>query len=507
MAGIGFSLKRLFSKKGIFNLCKAYGYAGIVTTGPMLLGVVLLLGVAFIGRIGGVSAFDRELLNCMLTYSLLVSLSVTSWFNMVVTRYVSDMLYEDHQEKVMPSFFGAVSMELVLCTLLYGTFLLLTEATVLQKLLCLWFSLVLVVVWTETIYLTAIQDYQSIILTFAICLMLGFLLALVLALMGLATLESLLFSMIVAYGLLAVRQLQLMLNYFPRSGGSYFSFLRWFDRHRPLSISGGMVNIGLFSHLVIMYFGPLRVQVQGLFYGAPEHDVPALIAFFSLLITTVSFVTSVEVNFYPKYSNYYGLFNDRGAIRDIELAEQEMLDVLRRELVYLGCKQLFTCVLFIVVGTAVLPTLVPGISSLSLSIFRFLCIGYGVYAIANSMMLMQLYFEDYIGAVLGTIAFAAVSTATTIWQILHDSTDHFGIGFFMGTICFFMIALVRLSWYTERLPYYLLSRQNLVPKAEKGPFAFLAGKLDDRYARQQQRKEKKLEKAADALLEEEGVKG
>lgn len=93
MAGIGFSLKRLFSKKGIFNLCKAYGYSGIVTTGPMLLGVLLLLGMAFVARIGGLSDFDRELLNCMLTYSLLISLFVTTWFNMVVTRYVSDMLY------------------------------------------------------------------------------------------------------------------------------------------------------------------------------------------------------------------------------------------------------------------------------------------------------------------------------------------------------------------------------------------------------------------------------
>ena len=36
MAGIGFSLKRLFGKKGILNLCKAYGYAGIVTTGICL---------------------------------------------------------------------------------------------------------------------------------------------------------------------------------------------------------------------------------------------------------------------------------------------------------------------------------------------------------------------------------------------------------------------------------------------------------------------------------------
>ncbi len=82
----------------------------------------------------------------------------------------------------------------------------------------------------------------------------------------------------------------------------------------------------MFSHIVIMYFGPLKVQVEGLFYGAPQYDIPALFAFFSLLITTINFVASVEVRFYPKYRNYYGLFNDNGSIRDIQQAEVEMLD-------------------------------------------------------------------------------------------------------------------------------------------------------------------------------------
>ncbi len=40
MAGIGFSLKRLFNKKGVFSLCRAYGYAGIICAGPMILGVI-----------------------------------------------------------------------------------------------------------------------------------------------------------------------------------------------------------------------------------------------------------------------------------------------------------------------------------------------------------------------------------------------------------------------------------------------------------------------------------
>lgn len=46
MAGIGFELKRLFRRKGLFATMRAYGYAGIVCTGPMLLGV-LLQGVSW----------------------------------------------------------------------------------------------------------------------------------------------------------------------------------------------------------------------------------------------------------------------------------------------------------------------------------------------------------------------------------------------------------------------------------------------------------------------------
>ena len=61
----------------------------------MILGVIMLAGVSLTARLAGMEAHDRELMNCMLTYSLLVSLSITSWFNMVTTRYVSDMLYEE----------------------------------------------------------------------------------------------------------------------------------------------------------------------------------------------------------------------------------------------------------------------------------------------------------------------------------------------------------------------------------------------------------------------------
>ncbi len=489
MAGIGFSLKKLFDKKGLAALCRAYGYAGIICAGPMILGVILLVGMALVAMLAGMSQHDRELMNCMLTYSLLVSLSVTSWFNMVTTRYVSDMLYEEKMDKIMPSFYGSAGIMLVVGGLGYGIFLHFSGVPLSYQLACLWFSLILIVVWMEMVYLTALKDYKGIVLAFAISLMTGFLLALILVVIGWVTIVSLMLCVIVAYGMMMVWYYKLLLDYFPKSGGSRYSFLRWFDRYRSLAFTGGFLNIGLFAHLIIMYFGPLQVQVQGLFYGAPSHDVPALFAFFSILVTTINFVTSVEVRFYPRYRNYYSLFNDNGSIRDIEQAETEMLAVLKQELTFNGHKQLISTLLFVVFGSFVLNYLPLGMTDLSLGIFRFMCAGYGIYAVSNSIMLILLYFEDYTGALLGTAAFAAVSVAGTILQLLYSPVNYYGLGFLSGGIAFYIIVWLRLEWYTKRLPYFLLCRQNLVANREKGIFSKLCDYLEER----DMRKEKKYE--------------
>lgn len=483
MAGIGFSLKKLFDKRGVLNLCRAYGYAGIISTGPMLLGVALLVGVSFAARIGGMNGHDREVLNCMLTYSLLVSLSITSWFNMGVTRFVSDMLYEEREDKVMPAFFGSSAIMLALCGVFYGIFLHFSGVPLLYRVLCLWYCMVLIVVWNEMIFLTAVKDYQAIVLSFAISLMVGFLLILIVILLGFVRIEAFLMCVIAAYGLLMCKYLRVLLDYFPQATGSNFSFLAWMDKYRSLVLTGGFLNIGLFSHLVIMYFGPLRVQVVGLFYGAPQYDVPALFAYFSLLITTINFITSVEVKFYPKYQKYYGLFNDHGSIGDIQQAEKEMLAILRQELLYLGHKQLFTTILFIVIVPPVLEALPLGFTALSANIFRFLCVGYGTYAIANSIMLIQMYFEDYTGAVIGATLFGVISTAATILQILYGSKQFFGVGFFAGTIVFYIAAVFGLEYRTRKLPYYLLARQNILPPAERGLLVSIARRLDRRQER------------------------
>ena len=176
MAGIGFELKKLFKQQGILRLMRAYGYTGLVTAGPMLLGVFFLMGIGFIGQFFGLDAHQRELLNAMITYALLGSLVLTGYVSMTLSRYISDMLYTKQEKRVMPSLKGVLALLLPLSALLYGGFLLAAGISIGEIILNFLFFMELVVVWTEMHYMTAIKDYKGILLSYLLAIFLSFVL-------------------------------------------------------------------------------------------------------------------------------------------------------------------------------------------------------------------------------------------------------------------------------------------------------------------------------------------
>ena len=477
MAGIGFELKKLFRRKGIFASFRAYGYAGVICTGPMLLGVLLLLGVMFLCNLYNVSEHSRELIICMITYALLGSLTVTSFFSMAVTRFLADMLYEDRKTMILPSFWGSTGILLAAGGILYGLFLLFAGIGPVLQLLCFGLFGELVVCWMAMNYLTAIKDYKGIMLSFVAAVLVTFLLGFLFLCLGFPAEEGMMAAVFFGYCVMLIWDVVLLYRYFPQSEEKPFAFLAWVDEFLPLAFTGLFVNLGLFSHLVIMWMGPLHVHVQGLFYGAPYHDVSALMAFLSILITTINFVVSMEVNFYPKYRNYYSLFNDEGSIRDLKQAEHEMLEVLDNELRFTALKQIFATAVAISIGGIVLSYLPLGFNDLMEGYFRTLCVGYGIYAVANTMLLILLYFTDYQGGLVASALFALVSSAATVISLFFSKV-YFGFGFILGCAVFFLAVYIRLEQFTRRLPYYILSRQPLVEEDKLGVFTKLGYFLD-----------------------------
>ncbi len=483
MAGIGFELKKLFSKKGVVNSAKAYGYATVICTGPMLLGVLLLLGITSLCMFSDVEIHTRELLICMITYTLLASVLVTAFFSMVVTRYIADMLFEEVNSTVLPTFWGSTTIMLVFGSVVYGIFLVFSGATLVQGLLCFMLFNELVIVWNAMSFLSAIKDYKGIFISFMVSVASSLLLSALFLHLELPVIESLLFAVTVGYGIMMIWDVILLHRYFPHTNLGAFTFLKWIDSFLPLALSGLFMNMGMFIHLIIMWFSDIGVRVHGLFFGAPWYDVSALLAFITSLITTVNFVVSVEVNFYPKYRNHYSLYNDKGTIDNIKQAEKEMISTLKTELFYTAFKQLLFTAAVIALGGYLLDFLPLGFNEVMRGYFRTLCVGYGIYAIGNMLMLILLYFTDYVGSLITTAVFCGCSVVFTLLSLLLPEV-YYGLGFLLASLVFTVIAAIRLDYFTKRLPYFILSTQPLVSEDRSGMFArlgiFLENTLEEK---------------------------
>ena len=482
MAGIGFELKKVFAKKGILNAVKAYGYAAVICTGPMLLGVLLLFGITGLCVLANIDIHTREILVSMITYTMLGSTIITSFFSQVVTRFVADMLFSEDNEAVLPAFWGSIVITMIIGGVIFGAFLVTSGASFLQGLLCFTLFGELIIVWTAMNFLSAIKDYKSIFLSFLAAIAVSLLFGALLLACGLPAIESLLFSITLGYGVMLVWEIILLHRYFPKSNRSAFAFLRWIDAFLPLAVSGLLMILGMFSHLIIMWYSDIGVQTTGMFFGAPQYDVPALLAYITSLITTINFVISVEVNFYHKYRNHYSLYNDGGTIDNIKQSESEMIGTLKRELFYSALKQLLFTMTIIALGGYLLDLLPLGFDELMRGYFRTLCVAYGICAVGNMIILIQFYFTDYKGTLVITAIFTATTIAFTLLSLLLPSV-YYGFGFLLSSLIFAVAAAIRLNYFTKRLPYYILSVQPLVHEEKRGLFTilskFLNGKLED----------------------------
>lgn len=480
MAGIGFELKRLFKKKGFLAIIKAYGYAGLVCTGPMILGVFLILIIRIIGAYAGMGEGSLEALTCMLTVTFLVSIIATSGICMLATRYVADQLFEEKYERIIPSFFGSMSISLVVGSIAYGIFLLNAEVKAVYAIECYVLFAFLIVVWSEMNYLTAIKDFMGMVKGFAVSITVGLFTSFVLSFFAKDLIAAMFFGVCLSYGIMAVWFYKLLISFFPVGMCSAMDFLRWFDKYPQLFFVGTFSSIGLIGHIMLMWTGPASTQVIGKFYAAPIYDIAAILAFISTLVTTINFVTSVEVNFYPKYRNYFALFNDGGSFADIKQAEKEMMDVLKQELTYTFTKQFFVTIVFIIGGTMLFPMLPLGMTEDILGIFRVLCIGYAFYAMGNCLMLIQLYFSYNTGAFWATLGFMVVSVVGTIHTMKMDIT-YYGLGFMLGGAVLFLIAYFLLVLYLNKILYKVLCNQPVVASVRKGLLSEISGRFWNHY--------------------------
>lgn len=479
MAGIGFELKKLFAKKGIILHLRASIYAGLIIAGPMLMGVVLLLGADLISNYGGATTHQQDLIVVIITYSLLFSLLLSSLFLFVLARYVADMLYVNAYERVLPSMYGAMSLMLVIGSVAWIIFLSVSGLEFGYSVYCFILFCEGLVVWTQINYITTVKEYKGILIGFVVGVLAGLLTGFLIMLSGYDIVSSLLIGACLAYGILILDFTIILHKFFPMGSGSSLKFLAWIDEYPQLLFVGFFSTLALFVHIMLMWISPLGKQVDGLFYHAPTHDIPAFLAFLTTLVTTVNFVTSVEVNFYPTYKRYFDLLNGDGSLSSVEKAYEEMMTILKQELFNLAIRQVIVTVFAVVLIGEILVYLGLGFTSNMIGIFRVLCVAYGLYAIANSLTLFLLYFASNTDALWASAALLVSNTLATLYTLTLPDV-YYGFGFVVASLIFYLVALQRLFSYTKHLDFHIFTKQPVFFVQKKGWFTQLVQKLESR---------------------------
>ncbi len=114
MAGIGVKLNRIFEKNTLTADLIGFGYSAVGTVAPMfcVMGGILLMGEALGLSEQGYAA--RELFTCTILYMFIFSLLTTAPFNAVLSRYMSDVIYEEKYEDILPCFYVGLLLNTVL---------------------------------------------------------------------------------------------------------------------------------------------------------------------------------------------------------------------------------------------------------------------------------------------------------------------------------------------------------------------------------------------------------
>ena len=114
MAGVGFELKKLFrSKEGYFNKIRGFAVSTAVTQGPMMLNILLLFLMRFLLDRDGAVYMEQEWLLYTVTYTTIFSLILSNTVLMFIDRYVSDCIYNEETERILPSFHGLMVLLLL----------------------------------------------------------------------------------------------------------------------------------------------------------------------------------------------------------------------------------------------------------------------------------------------------------------------------------------------------------------------------------------------------------
>lgn len=480
MAGIGFTLQKLFKDEYFTSRIKAYMYSAIISAGPWIAAVLTVNFLLFISRYYFEEITQRDLFMGTIVYSFVFSQILTAPWQFIITRYISDKLYIKDYKSIKSSFAGLSKLICVISLVVSIVFYAKTDLPLYYKYMAICLFMFICLLWIVMVYLSAIKNYR--VITYAYII--GGIVSIVLAFMfykyklnfheysiASSILLAYLIGIIITYTIL----LYSFLINFTYGNNKEYDFLRYLNRFKSLFLIGLFYTLGLWIDDLIMWYSELGVDIHKTYKYAPLYDNAVFLAYLTVIPTMILFLVQIETEFYPLYRKYFGLATKSGTFEEIEVARVEMKNSAFRQLIYTMETQTIISLTLIVLSGAIFSYL--NIPLIVRDIFRIATLGALCNIFVLIIILILLYFEGKKEAVIISLSFFSLNGLFTLYFI-PKGVQYYGVGYFIGSFISLMLALILLLLFMKNINYSTFGRQPIFSPKEKGLFVRISNFLN-----------------------------
>ena len=467
MAGIGVKLNRIYHKNTITTNIIGFFYSTVVTIAPVLVVIINLMLMQKVLKFNTVGFFDRELFSCTVLYVFIFSLLTTSPFNAVLSRYMSDVIFEERYEDIQPCHRVGFLTNICFSCLFAIPF-------------CFWEHLVggvpiyyvftgyccfvsLVTVFYNMLYLSICKEYRLISLYFLTGMVTSFLLSLFLRFVCKVSITySMLLALTVGFFVTAVLEWAKIHQFFPDNSEEYGRVFAYFRKYWHLILINFLYTLGLFVHNFVFWGTDMAMHLVNTFVCNQPYDMATCLAMFTNISASVIFISRVEMYFHERYRAYAdAVFGGRGI--DIRNTKKRMFRQLGSELMTLVRLQFIVSVIIYLIFVIFLPGM--GYAGLVMRIYPMVAAGYFVLFLMYSEIIFLYYFEDLRGALLTAVSFCAGTFLASLVAV-HLSSILYGTGVWVGSMTGFVVAYMRLRWMEKHLDEHMFCRGNIMKQAK-----------------------------------------
>ena len=467
MAGIGVKLNSIFEKNSIVANIVGFTYSTAVTVAPMFLVILSILLMGWVLEFNSLGYVDRELFSCTVLYMFIFSLMSVSPFNAVLSKYMSDVIYEERYQDILPCYYLGLAMNLALSCLIGVPFCLWEHFVGGVKVFyvftgfCGYISLVMAIY--SMIYLSICKDYEKISLFFAIGMLEAFIVSLILRFFFRWNItEAMLFALLTGIFLIAVLEYSFVKRYFKRNSNNYRKVLGYFKKYWQLVVNNFLYIAGMYVHNFVFWNTDMKMVVADTFVCNQPYDMASCLAMFTNISATIIFIANIEMHFHEKYKAFSeSVIGAKKA--DIENDKRQMFRQMGISLMNLARIQFIITVAIYLLCVVMLPLF--GFSGLVMSIYPCLAAGYFILFLMYSAMLFLYYFNDMSGMVMATLSFFAVTFIGSIFATRLDEI-WYGLGVVLGSFTGWTVTYMRLRWIEKNIDRHVFCNGNLMKRGK-----------------------------------------